>query len=281
MTSKKSSDIIPITPLEETHPLVMILWTDNTYNKKARKTFFYDKYIIHNFKLSKYIAEKTNASVKKFEKTISEVYCDKCTVWESFIRADELKTIIEESYDTKGRFSILINNVCSKFPIIDMDDQNVICIDLRRPEAIGKEKVYFSNGTTMKFGKAADREAYSEYKYHMINGLKKYHSKSIENIDFDKIDDLVEKIKQLTSNKKTLEDVSKYYHIIVNYKHLNVYKIKSFEELKEKTADVMYSQRFIQQTYNKLAVQAAKNTATEAQRKNLVNGGYDKHFPSL
>jgi len=279
MASKKP--VISITPLEETHPLVMIFWTDKTYNKEARKTFFYDKYIVCNFKLSKLVAEKINASVKKFEKTISGWLCDKCTVWESYVRADELKTIIENSYDLKGRFSNLILNVCSTTPITDKDDQNVICIDLRRPEAVGKEKVYFTDGTSMKFGKIADREAYSEYKYHMINGLKKYYYKSLENINSDEIEYHIEKIEELTSDVKTLEDVEYYHEIICDYKHLNIYKVKSFEELRENLANVMYAQKFIQQTYNKLSARALKVASVDTQRKNLVNGGYDKHFPSL
>lgn len=77
MTSKYPI-VISITLIEETQLLVMIFWIDNTYDNETRKTFFYDKYIIRNFKLYKLVAEKTHASVKKFEKTISEWLCNKC-----------------------------------------------------------------------------------------------------------------------------------------------------------------------------------------------------------
>lgn len=280
MTSKKDN-VISITPLEETHPLVMVFWTETEYNKETKKTFFYDKYIIRKFKLSKLIAEKTNVSVKKFKKNISGMLCDKCIVWESYVRADELKKLIENSYDLKGKFSNLVSNVCSTTSITDMDDQNVICIDLRRPETIGKENVYFSDKTTMKFGKAADREAYSEYKYHMINGMKKYYSQSFDYIHPNYTRDFVEKIKQLTTDKKTLDDVDYYYNIIDDYRYLDIYKVKTFEELKRIIANVMYAQKFILQTYNRLSAQAIKAASVDAQRKNLINGDYDKHFPSL
>lgn len=36
-------------------------------------------------------------------------------------------------------------------PITDMDEQYVIYI-VHRPEAVGKEKVYYTVGTSMKFG---------------------------------------------------------------------------------------------------------------------------------
>ena len=127
-----------------------------------------------------------------------------------------------ESSVPKGKFSSLISNVCSLTPITDMDDQNVICIDLRRPETNGKEKVYLSNGSSMVFGKTADRVVYAEQKQHTINGMKKYYSKSFETIHPNNMHDLVEKIKQFTIDKKTIEDVESYYDVIDDYKHLNI-----------------------------------------------------------
>ena len=279
MTSKKI--VVSITPLEKIHPLVMILWTETVYNKETKKTFFYDKFLIRNFKLSKLITEKTNASVSRFEKNISGMYCDKCSVWESYLRTDELKIILKESQEPKNKFSALISNVCSSEPITDMNDQNMICIDLRRPEINGKEKVYLSDGSSMVFGKAADREAYSEYKMHMINGMKKYYSMSFKNIHPIYMYNLVEKIKQLTSDKKILRDIDYYYKIISEYRFLNVATVKSFEQLKENIANVMYSQKFIQQVYNRLTAQATKSASVDTQRKNLVKGDYNQHFPSM
>ncbi len=257
MTSKKS-DIVSITPIEETHPLVMILWTETVYNKETKKTFFYDKFLIRNFKLSKLLAEKTNASVKKFEKNLSGYYCDKCSVWESYLRADELKVILKESQEPKNKFTTLISNVCSSSPITDTDDQYMICIDLRRPEINGKEKVYFSDGSSMIFGKTADRVAYAEYREHTVNGMLKYYSKSFGTIHPNNMRDLVEKIKKLTSDKKTIEDVEYYYGIIDDYRYLDVQRLKSFERLREIVANVRYAQKFIQQTYNYLSVHGKK-----------------------
>lgn len=280
MTSKKT-DIIELTPLEKTHPLVMILWTDITYDKTTKKTIFYDRFFVRNFKLSKFLADKTNASVKKFEKNISGLYCDKCTVWESYLRGDELKIILKNCYDPKGRFSSLINNICNTTPITDMDDQNVICIDLRRPEVNGKEKVYLSDGSSMVFGKAADYAAYSEYRQKSINGMKKYYSKSFETIHPNNMRDLVERINNMTTDKKILDDVKYYYDIIDNYRYLNIMKIKTFEELKEITANVMYAQKFIQHTYNTLSIHSKKVERDTIQRKTLMTKGYNENFPSL
>jgi len=280
MTSKKT-DIIELTPLEKTHPLVMILWTDITYDKTTKKTIFYDRFFVRNFKLSKFLADKTNASVKKFEKNISGLYCDKCTVWESYLRDDELKIILKNCYDPKGRFSGLINNVCNTTPITDMDDQNVICIDLRRPEVNGKEKVYLSDGSSMIFGKAADHAAYSEYRQHSINGMKKFYSKSFETIHPNNMRDLVGRINNMTTDKKILNDIKYYYDIIDDYRYLNIMKIKTFEELKEITANVMYAQKFIQHTYNILSIHSKKVERDTIQRKTLMTKGYNENFPSL
>ena len=258
MTTKKSVIVPTITPLEETHPLVMILWTETVYNKEARKTYIYDKFFLRNFKLEKFLAEKTNASVKKFEKNVSGLYCDKCSVWESYLRADEIKVILKESQEPKNKFSVLISSVCNTTPITDMGDQNMICIDLRRRETNGKEKVYLSDGSTMIFGKAADHVAYAENRAHTINGMKKYYSKSFETIHPNNMRDLVEKIKRLTSDKKTIEDVEYYYGIIDDYRHLDISKVKSFTDLTEIVANVRFSQKFIQQTYNNCVIHNRK-----------------------
>ena len=279
MTSKKSEFI---TPLENTHPLVLILWTETEYNKETKKTLFYDKFFIHNFKLSKFLAEKTYTSLKRFEKNISGLYCNECSVWESYLRADELETIIKESYDPKGKFSNLILNVCNTSPITDKDDQNIICIDLRRPEINGKEKVYLHDGSPMIFGKSADRAVYYEHKQHVINGLKKYYSNSFKNIHPNNMFELVEKIKKLTSDKKIIENVEYYYEIIDEYRYLNVLKIKSIEELKQKISDVIYAQNFIQHTYNYLIHKINSAASIEAQRKKVsYKGNYENNFPVL
>ncbi len=193
----KNTDRITLTPLEENHPLVMIFWTETTYDKETKKNIYTDKYIVRDFKLSSFLAEKTNSSLKKFEKSISEIYCDKCNVWESYLRAEELKIILENSYDTKGKFSGLISNVCGS-SVSDDDNQNIICIDLRRQNVNGKESVYLLDGTFMKFGKSADRVFYAEQRRHTINGLKKYYSNSFKFIHPNKTKEVVEKIKEIT-----------------------------------------------------------------------------------
>lgn len=285
MTTKNIVNVT-ITPLEETHPLVMIFWTETTFNKDTKKVFYHDKFFIKKFKLSKFIAEKTNASLKKFEKNISGLYCDKCNVWESYLRADELKAIMNDSYDYNGKFSTLIANVCSNDPITDTDDQNIICIDFRRSNVNGHESVYLQNGKIMKFGKSADRAAYSEYRYHVVNGLKKYYSQSFKNIHPNNMRYLVDEIKKITSDKKTLDDIDNYYKIIEDYKYLDVSKVRSIEDLREKVNDVMYAQKFIQSTYNyithKHTAEINHNRMVELQRKELAcNANYDRNFPTL
>ena len=94
--------------------------------------------------------------------------------------------------------------------------------------------------------------------------------------------ELVEKIKKLTSDKKIIENVEYYYEIIDEYRYLNVLKIKSIEELKQKISDVIYAQNFIQHTYNYLIHKINSAASIEAQRKKVsYKGNYENNFPVL